>query len=121
MENKDDRDQYGRYAPGNKGGPGRPRRCVEDDYLATLSDEISIETWRQIVQSAAQAAKQGDHRAREWLSRYLLPTPAKENRALQQITVAELAGLDRIAESVGLAELRKTLMAHMPSQQKGAG
>ncbi len=31
-------DMNGRFIPGNSGGPGRPRRAVELDYLAVLGD-----------------------------------------------------------------------------------
>ena len=110
MNHDNGRDNKGRFAEGNPGGPGRPRRRVEDDYLASLCDEIPLGLWREIVQRAANDARNGDHRAREWISRYLLPVPAQRVRNLQQLTVAEIAGLDRVLEDVEMAELRKTLM-----------
>jgi len=40
---------------------------------------VSVEDWRQITERARGDAIDGDHRvvgpAREWLSKYLLPTP----------------------------------------------
>jgi hypothetical protein len=67
-----DRDSKGRFVPGNPGGPGRPRRTVEQDYLLALSEAVTIEKWKQIVESAVTAAVQGDDKARTWLSKYLL-------------------------------------------------
>jgi hypothetical protein len=66
------RDQQGRFALGNPGGPGRPRRAVERDYLAALSTAVPLEEWREIVKAAVAAAKQGDAKARDWLCRYLI-------------------------------------------------
>ena len=34
MEEDMDRDMSGKFKNGNTGGPGRPRRVVESDYLA---------------------------------------------------------------------------------------
>jgi hypothetical protein len=91
----DTRDQNGRFKAGHPGGPGRPRRCIEADYLAVLSAAVPLETWRQIAEAAAQAAAGGDHRAREWLSAYLLPRP--DGEMLLRLAGAELAGADPIA------------------------
>jgi len=66
------RGQNGRFAKGNAGGPGRPRRTVEDEYLAAITDVVSLDDWQAIVARAAAEAKQGDARARDWLSRYLV-------------------------------------------------
>jgi hypothetical protein len=67
-----DRTSTGQFAKGNPGGPGRPRRAVEQEYLAVLSEAVPLDTWRAICERAAKDAKAGDHRARDWLSRYLL-------------------------------------------------
>jgi hypothetical protein len=66
------RDQQGRFAAGNPGGPGRPRRAVEREYLAALSEAVTLDDWQEIVKTAVTAAKQGDGKARDWLCRYLL-------------------------------------------------
>ena len=67
----------GQFAPGNPGGPGRPRRLTEGDYLRTLSQACPPETWRAICRRAVQDALAGDGKARDWLSRYLLGNPAE--------------------------------------------
>jgi hypothetical protein len=66
------RDERGRFTAGNPGGPGRPHRAVEREYLAVLGDGVSLDDWRAIVGAAVEGAKAGDARAREWLARYLL-------------------------------------------------
>ena len=47
--NQDGHRSNGQFAAGN---PGRPPRYVERDYLATLSEAVTPERWRQIVERA---------------------------------------------------------------------
>ncbi len=83
------REENGRFAQGNAGGPGRPRRAIERDYLAVLGDAVSIDDWREVVERAVVDAKAGDAKARDWLTKHLLgekpPTllglAAKEERS----------------------------------------
>ena len=67
-----ERTPQGRFAEGNPGGPGRPRRTVEREYLATLSEAVTLETWRAIIDAAIDQARNGDDKARAWLSKYCL-------------------------------------------------
>jgi hypothetical protein len=62
----------GTFALGNPGGPGRPRRAVEREYLAALAEAVSPADWRAIVGKAVADAKNGNPKAREWLSKHLL-------------------------------------------------
>jgi len=84
------RDNRGRFAVGNPGGPGRPRRPVEQEYLATLNAAVTLDTWRQIVQRAVSDAVEGDAKAREWLAKYLM---GDEPQSLVQLAADEQAGL----------------------------
>jgi len=71
------RDSNGRFSRGNAGGPGRPPRALEQDYLAAIGDVVSVADWHEIVGRALADAKRGDSRARSWLSQYLVgETPA---------------------------------------------
>jgi len=45
---------------------------VEGDYLARLTDAVTLDDWSAVVARAVTDAKKGDGRAREWLSRYLV-------------------------------------------------
>ncbi len=56
------RDECGRYAAGNGGGPGRPKAQIEGQYLVTLSETVSLDDWREITEKAVHQAKHGDHR-----------------------------------------------------------
>ncbi len=62
----------GRFAPGNSGGPGRPRRAVEHNYLTVISDAVSLDDWRTVVVRAVADARKGDARARDWLAKHLV-------------------------------------------------
>ena len=65
------RSPRGTFAPGTAGGPGRPPRPVERDYLRALSDACPPERWQRIVEKAVQLAEAGDAQARSWLGKYL--------------------------------------------------
>jgi hypothetical protein len=84
------RNGHGQFAPGNRGGPGRPRRVAERDYLAALTEVCPPERWRAICRRAVADAEAGDPRARDWLARYLLGNPA-ELPTLGAATSQELA------------------------------
>ncbi len=86
----------GKFAPGNPGGPGRPRRAIERDYLLAISEACPLETWRAIVERAIRDAKHGDAKAREWLASYLVGRPEDLHKSLRGIVVEELAGLDTV-------------------------
>lgn len=61
----------GKFLPGNPGGPGRPPRLVERDYLLALSDACPLDRWQHIVEKAIRQAEGGDAQARAWLAKYL--------------------------------------------------
>ena len=75
--NGNGRTAAGQFAAGNPGGPGRPRRVTERDYLAALAEECPPETWRRICRRAVADAEAGDARARDWIARYLIGNPAE--------------------------------------------
>ena len=93
------RDAVGRFSAGNNYGQGRPPRAVERDYLAALSERLSLDDWRSIVDRAVADASSGDARARDWLSRYVLGvepmrlTDLALREQMQVSTEAELAAM----------------------------
>jgi hypothetical protein len=89
-----DRDAAGRFVPGHAGGPGRPRRAVEADYLAALSEAVPMETWKRIVARAVEDAEQGNAKARAWLTAYLVGKPAGDR--LLELAAREMAKYDPV-------------------------
>jgi hypothetical protein len=89
-----DRDSNGRFRKGNNGGPGRPRRAVEADYLSALSDAVPLGIWKKIVEKAVEGALAGDRHAREWVGNYLLGKP--EQGKLLDLVAREMAGFDLV-------------------------
>ena len=88
MKHEIDRDHMGRFAAGNSGGPGRPKRQAEEDYLQTLSERVPLALWAVIVDKAASDAAAGDAKARDWLSKYLMPqSGADEGGGLRPLVV----------------------------------
>ena len=68
----DDRDNKGRFAPGNKASPGRPRRRTENEYIDVTVKRVSLAKWQRIVDRAVTDAEAGDRYARRFLADYLL-------------------------------------------------
>jgi hypothetical protein len=83
------RDGNGRFAAGNPGGPGRPRRAVELEYLAILADAVPPGQWKKIVAHAVKDALAGDSKARRWLGEHLL---GRQREPLTMLAVTEAAG-----------------------------
>jgi hypothetical protein len=81
------RDKKGKFQKGNPGGPGRPARVVEQDYIVALSEAVPLDRWRKIIERAIADAEQGDPKAREWISNYLMGRPTGD--ALERKAKAE--------------------------------
>ena len=93
------RERNGRFAKGNPGGPGRPRRTVEREYLAVLADRVPLSRWQKIIDRAVADAESGDWRARAWLAKYLLgpdlrveAVPRSHAEPLSDLAVREAEG-----------------------------
>lgn len=70
-----DRDKNGRFARGNGGGPGRPKKVREEQYLDILLSVVTPKEWETVCAVALQRAKAGDGKAREWLANYIVGKP----------------------------------------------
>jgi hypothetical protein len=102
------RDGDGRFRAGNPGGPGRPRRAVESEYLATLSDAVPLRTWKTIVKKAVKDATAGNRHAREWLGNYLI---GRADRAsLLDLAAKELVGFDSVESRACTFVLQKPMI-----------
>lgn len=71
------RDENGRFAKGNSGGPGRMPREKESRYYDLLISSVSLDDWQAIVRKAVAQAKAGNPVARKWLADYILGTPVQ--------------------------------------------
>ena len=91
-----DREENGRFSTGNPGGPGRPPRATEAVYLNILMEECDIETWRGVVAKAAEDAKEGDSKARDWLGKYLMGAPKEAAPSLLAVNLELLSDIDPV-------------------------
>lgn len=102
----DKRKKNGTFAPGNSGGPGRPKRAVERDYLLKLTTGCSPEDWQEIIEKTVSMAKEGDAKSREWLASYLLGSPAKQNHTtLARAQARDELEIDELEKEYELVEL----------------
>ena len=89
-----DRDRNDKFIEGNAGGPGRPPRTTEREYLLALSESCSPDGWEEIVVKAVDDAKDGDANARALLSGYLVGQPGSRGEMLHTLAVEVAAGSD---------------------------
>ena len=71
------RNKKGQFVKGHSGGPGRPKRKVEEEYLDALRLAVSPDDWNAIIGKAVDQAKRGDSTARKWLADYLIGAPVQ--------------------------------------------
>ena len=90
------RDENGRFAKGNGGGPGRPKKAREEKYLDILLSIITPDEWAKVCSVALSRAKAGDSRAREWLANYIVGKPVEK----REISSPEGEGLRILVEYV---------------------
>ncbi len=88
------RDGNGKFAKGNPGGPGRPKKERETKFYEVTLTAVSIEDWKVIVKKAVDQAKRGDGVARKWLADYLIGEPEKNVNLKSDIIEVLLLGND---------------------------
>ncbi len=71
------RDDRGRFAKGNGGGPGRPKKEREVEYYRILQFRCTPDRWQKIIDKALEQAERGDAVARKWLADYLIGPPVE--------------------------------------------
>jgi hypothetical protein len=59
------------FKPGGKGGPGRPKRSVEEEYLRIGTEAVPPEKVQAILAKLADQAAAGDVRAAQVVIRFL--------------------------------------------------
>lgn len=65
----DERDDKGRFVPGNKAREGKSRKS----YAQILKEVLDEDSSRKIILKAVEQAQEGDHQARTWLFSHVLP------------------------------------------------
>ncbi len=103
------RTDRGRFAPGNPGGPGRPRRQTEAAYLRVMMTACPLDAWEEVVRSAVDAAKAGDHQARQWLTRYLVGEAEATAPRPTAVITEELLGTDPAMDAAAERLAKKIL------------
>lgn len=89
------RDENGKFAKGNPGGPGRPKKEREIKYYELTLSVVSLTDWKEIVDKAVSQAKRGDAVARKWLADYLMGEPEKNVNLKSDIIDVVLIGNDQ--------------------------
>lgn len=75
-------------------------RRTEGDYMGALLDAVTLEDWRDVVNSAKTAAKAGDAQARTWLAQYLMGRPEGKAPTPLTVVVQQLNGADPLVDKL---------------------
>lgn len=86
-------------------------RPIERDYLKTFADRITPEAWGEICDAALTAAKEGDAKAREWITRLVL---GSEPMQLSALARRETMNVTPEAEIAGEIEYAHTNWMERP-------
>ena len=89
-------------------------RRTESGYMGVLLDAVTFDDWRDVVNAALLAAKQGDQSARAWLGQYLLGRPEMKAPTPPNIVVQQLNGDDPVVDRLARPVINRELfpMAH---------
>ena len=90
------RDTQGRFQLGTAGGPGRPPRATEANYLLAVIDACPLEVWQDIVKKAVADARDGCDKSRHWLASYLLGSPKGTAPSPSTALVGRMLGTDDV-------------------------
>lgn len=113
-----ERDENGRFVPGNGGGPGRPTKQREERFLEITLESCTFADWKDIVKKAVSQAKRGDSTARKWLGDYLIG-PAQQR--LDVTTNDESLNEHGILTNTQRADLLAALLEGAEGELSGQG
>jgi hypothetical protein len=68
--------------------------------MAVLLDEVSTDTWREVIKATVQEAKGGNAQARAWLGQYLMGQPASKAPTAVQVIVNQLQGTNAVLDKL---------------------
>lgn len=71
------RNEKGQFVKGHPGGPGRPRREVEAQYLNVMLGAVSESEWQKVVNAMIKQAQRGNVAAATWLGNYVQGKPVE--------------------------------------------
>jgi hypothetical protein len=72
------REKNGHFAKGNGGGPGRPKKEREEEYLKILWSILTPARWKVVVKKLLLDAEGGDDKARKLLFDHALGLPIQK-------------------------------------------
>lgn len=75
-------------------------RRTQSDYMGTLLDRVTLETWGDVIDASVARAKDGDAQARAFLAAYLVGKPTHEAPEPLTVTAARIAGDDALADKL---------------------
>ena len=91
-----------------------PKARTQAAYLRATAATVSLEDWGEVVKTALEHAKEGDAKARTWLSGYLIGTP------IQRIAAIVEDNTEKFAEDERMKLLFAMMFGGEPDGESGA-
>ena len=91
-----------------------PKARTQASYLRATAATVSLEDWGEVVKTALEHAKEGDAKARTWLSGYLIGTP------IQRIAAIVEDNTEKFAEDERMKLLFAMMFGGEPDGESGA-
>lgn len=98
-------------------GSAKHRR-TQSDYLRTLLDRVTLETWGEVVDSTVTRAKAGDAQARVFLASYLVGKPATDAPTPLRIMTQAIAGDDPLVAELAKPAIDRSKFPSFPGEDE---
>lgn len=109
-----DRNERGRFAPGNKASPGRKPRPTEAAYLDTMYGVGDLETWGKATLKMLDLAVSGDVQAFKVLAPYFAGLPVQKLQISSQDAALLTQVLDLMKErGIPASEVFSAMIAQL--------
>lgn len=97
---------------------GAKHRRTQSDYLRTLLDRVSLETWGEVVDSTVTRAKAGDAQARAFLASYLVGKPATDAPTPLRVMSQAIAGDDPLVAALAKPAIDRSRFPSFPGEDE---
>lgn len=93
-------------------------RRTQWDYLRTLLDRVTLDTWGEVVDSAVTRAKAGDAQARMFLASYLIGKPAADAPTPLTVMVQAIGGDDPLVHELATPAIQRSKFPIFPDEDE---
>ncbi|HKT32836.1 MAG TPA: hypothetical protein VJS89_10180 [Gammaproteobacteria bacterium] len=98
-------------------GSAKHRR-TQSDYMRTLLDRVTLDTWGDVIDGAVTRAKAGDAQARAFLASYLVGRPATDAPTPLRVMTQVIAGDDPLVAALAKPAIDRSKFPSFPGEDE---